>query len=167
VRAYTHRPLQGSIKAETAINTLNVFEGRLTRLTEDYDLVCRAKEALDLEHTRDDRLLPVTEELRDLKAVWTALSGIWGQLSQLRDQLWTAVQPRKLRGELDSILSSTRDMPSRMRQYAAFEYVQETIRALLKANVLVAELKSEALRERHWAKLYKALRIPSSFSPTS
>lgn len=109
----------------------------------------------------------MTEELRDLKAVWTALSGIWGQLAQLRDQLWTAVQPRKLRGELDGILSSTRDMPSRMRQYAAFEYVQETIRALLKANVLVGELKSEALRERHWAKLYKALRIPSSFSPTS
>jgi dynein heavy chain 1 len=54
-----------------------------------------------------------------------------------------------------------------MRQYAAFEYVQETVRALSKANPLVAELKSEALRERHWAKLYKALRMPSSFSATS
>ena len=89
------RPLQGNIKAETAINTLNVFEGRLTRLLEEYDLVCRAKEALDLEHTKDDRLLPVTEELRDLKAVWTALSGIWSRLSQLRDTLWSAVQVRQ------------------------------------------------------------------------
>ncbi|WVQ93134.1 hypothetical protein IAU59_000198 [Kwoniella sp. CBS 9459] len=158
----SNKPLQGSIKAETAINTLNVFEGRLTRLTEEYSLVCRAKEALDLEHTKDDRLQPINEEVRDLKAVWTALSGIWGRLAQLRETLWSAVQPRKLRQELDSILSSTRDMPSRMRQYAAFEYVQDTLRGLLKSNLLIGELKSEALRERHWSKLHKALRMPSA-----
>ncbi|WWC73019.1 uncharacterized protein I206_106984 [Kwoniella pini CBS 10737] len=161
-----NKPLQGSIKPETAMNTLNVFEGRLTRLSDEYNLVCRAKEALDLEHTKDDRLQPVTEELRDLKAVWTALSGIWGRLTQLRENLWSTVQPRKLRQELDSILSSTRDMPSRMRQYAAFEYVQETIRGLLKSNILIGELKSEALRERHWSKLYKALRMPSTQATT-
>lgn len=54
-------------------------------------------------------------------------------------------------------------MPSRMRQYAAFEFVQDTVRALLKANVLVSELKSEALRERHWSRLYKALRMPAGY----
>lgn len=86
------RPLQGSIKAETAINTLSVFEGRLSRLSDDYELVCKAKEALDLEHTKDDRLLPITEELRDLKAVWTALSGIWSRLAQLRETSWAVIQ---------------------------------------------------------------------------
>jgi dynein heavy chain 1 len=54
-----------------------------------------------------------------------------------------------------------------MRQYAAFEFVQDTIRSLLKANVLVGELKSEALRERHWSKLYKSLRLPSGYSASS
>ena len=155
--------MQGSTKAEAAINTLNVFEGRLTRLSEEYELVCRAKEALDLEHIKHDRLQPVTEELRDLKAVWTALSGIWGRLAQLRETFWSAVQPRKIRQELDAILSSTRVMPSRMRQYAAFEYVQEALRTLLKVNVLVTELKSESLRERHWSKLYKSLRRPNGY----
>ena len=86
------RPLQGGIKAETAINTLNIFESRLARLADDYDLVCRAKEALNLEHSRDDRLVPVTEELRDLKAVWTALSGVWSRLYQLRETIWSSGQ---------------------------------------------------------------------------
>lgn len=74
------------------------------------------------------------------------------------------MQPRKIRQELDAILASTRDMPSRMRQYSAFEFVQDTVRNLLKANILVGELKSEALRERHWTKLYKSLRLPSGYS---
>lgn len=45
-----------------------------------------------------------------------------------------------------------------MRQYSAFEFVQNTIRAHLKTNVIVSELKSEALRERHWRQLFKILK---------
>ena len=79
------RPVQGSVRADTALNTINIFETKLTKLQEDYELVCRAKEALDLELSRHTRLEPVFEELRDLKAVWTALSGIWNQIGELRE----------------------------------------------------------------------------------
>ena len=42
---------------------------------------------------------------------------------------------------------------------AAFEYVQEALRGLLKSNALVSELKSEALKDRHWKQLFKALKV--------
>lgn len=155
------RPVQGNMRADTAMNTINVFEGKLTRVQDEYDLVCRAKEALDLELTRHTRLEPIFEELRDLKAVWTALSGIWSQIGELRELLWNTVQPRKLRQQIDALLTSTKDMPTRMRQYAAFEYVQDILRGLLKANGLVLDLKSEALKERHWKQLFKNLKIAS------
>lgn len=148
------------------MNTINVFEGKLTRVEEEYDLVCRAKEALDLELTRHTRLEPVFEELRDLKAVWTALSGIWSQVGELREIMWASVQPRKLREQLNGLLASTKDMPTRMRQYAAFEYVQEMLRGLLKSNAVVGELKSEALKDRHWKQLFKLLRLPTQTSLT-
>lgn len=158
------RPVQGSMSADTALNTINVFEGKLTRVQEEYDLVCKAKEALDLELIRHTRLEPVFEELRDLKAVWTALSGVWSQIGELREMPWATVQPRKLRQQLDGLLSSTKDMPTRMRQYAAFEYVQDVLRGLLKSNSLISELKSEALKDRHWKQLFKVLRVPSQIS---
>ncbi|KII86419.1 hypothetical protein PLICRDRAFT_44012 [Plicaturopsis crispa FD-325 SS-3] len=160
------RPVQGSMRADTAMNTINVFEGKLTRVQEEYDLVCRAKEALDLDLTRHTRLDPVFEELRDLKAVWTALSGIWSQIGELREMAWATVQPRKLRQQIDGLLSSTKEMPTRMRQYAAFEYVQEQLKGLLKSNTVVSELKSEALKDRHWKQLFKVLRLPSQISLT-
>ncbi|PFH54718.1 hypothetical protein AMATHDRAFT_72478 [Amanita thiersii Skay4041] len=160
------RPVQGNMRADTAMNTINVFEGKLNRIQEEYDLVCRAKEALDLELVRHTRLEPVFEELRDLKAVWTALSGIWGQINELREIAWATVQPRKLRQQIDSLLSSTKEMPTRMRQYAAFEYVQDILKGLLKVNTLVSELKSEALKDRHWKQLFKALKMPAQISLT-
>lgn len=157
----TTRPVQGSTPASEALNTISVFEGRLNRLQEEYDLVCRAKEALDLDLIRHTRLEPIFEELKDLKAVWTALSGIWSQVSELRDLSWATVQPRKLRQQLDNLLTSMKDMPTRMRQYAAFEYVQESLKGLLKSNSLVSELKSDALKDRHWKQLFKVLRVQS------
>lgn len=162
-----NKPIQGSLKADTAMNAIAIFEGRVNRLNEEYDTVSRAKEALDLELVRDDRLEPVLEEIRDLKAVWTALSGVWAQIAELRDTLWSSIQSRKLRQQLDALLNTTREMPSRMRQYAAFEYVQETLRQQLKSNSIIGDLKSEALRERHWRQLYKALRISNQYSPSS
>lgn len=161
------KPIQGTHTAQAALATIAAFEGRLTKLTEDRDLVVRAKESLDLEHSPDNRLEPVFEELRDLKAVWTALSGTYGQLDELRETSWSNIQPRKLRQKLDGLLNQTKEMPSRMRQYAAFEHVQETLRGLLKSNSLVSDLKSDAMRERHWRSLFKQLNSSSHYTPSS
>ncbi|KAG8732201.1 hypothetical protein FRC10_001164 [Ceratobasidium sp. 414] len=49
-----------------------------------------------------------------------------------------------------------------MRQYAAFEYVRGVLKSRFKANMIVTELKSEALKERHWKQLFKALKVPSN-----
>ncbi|KAM0792972.1 hypothetical protein ACM66B_002727 [Microbotryomycetes sp. NB124-2] len=162
-----NKPIQGSLKADAAMLAITAFETRVTQLQDDVSTVARAKEALELDLVRDDRLEPVLEEIRDLKAVWTALSGVWAQVAELRDTLWSTIQTRKVRQQLDALLSSTREMPSRMRQYAAFEHVQESLRQLLKSNALVAELKSEALRERHWRQLFKTLRVAQQYSPSS
>ncbi|QRW00298.1 cytoplasmic dynein 1 heavy chain 1 [Ceratobasidium sp. AG-Ba] len=156
------RPVQGKISADVALSTISTFEIKLTRVQEEYDLVCRAKEALGLELIRHQRLDPVIEEMRDLKGVWTALSGVWSQIAELREMVWATVQPRKLRQHIDGLIASTKDLPSRMRQYAAFEYVQDVLKARLKANTIVTELKSEALKERHWKQLFKTLKVPSN-----
>jgi len=42
-----------------------------------------------------------------LKAVWTALSGIWSQINELREMSWATVQPRKLRLQYDPNPTST------------------------------------------------------------
>lgn len=153
------KPVQGDIKPDIATNTLSIFEGRVTRLKEEFDMVCRAKEALDLDQTSDGRLEPVLEELRDLKSVWTALAKVWQSINEIRDTLWSTIVPRKVRQSLDGLVNSTKDMPNRMRQYAAYEYVQEILRHYLRVNPLISDLKSEALRERHWRQIFKTLRI--------
>ncbi|KAJ3336987.1 hypothetical protein HDU93_001788 [Gonapodya sp. JEL0774] len=158
------KPVQGNMRPDTALNNLSVFEGRLVRLKDEYDHVCRAKEALDLDLVINDRVAPVLEEVRDLKAVWSELSKVWASINELRDTAWNAVAPRKLRTQLEGLVTQTKEMPSKMRQYAAFEYIQDHLRSLMKVNQLLGELKSEALRERHWKVLLRNLKIEGRFN---
>jgi dynein heavy chain 1 len=159
------KPVSGKIAPDVASATLSAFETRITGLHEESEMVARAKEALDLPASPDTVLAAILEEVQDFKTVWAALSIIWKSLNDLRETLWNSVQTRKLRTSIDGLIKMTKEMPSRMRQYAAFEHIQNILRKLLKVNQLLSDLKSEAVRDRHWNKIFKALKPGRRYSP--
>ncbi|KAL8759989.1 MAG: hypothetical protein Q9199_000365 [Rusavskia elegans] len=161
------KPISGNIPPEQAILTLKSFDSRLNTLRTDADMVFKAKEALDLPGTPDNALSSIFDEVQDFMSVWSALSTIWKNLGDLRETQWVTLQPRKVRQSIDGLLQMTKDMPSRMRQYAAFEHIQAVLRQYLKVNPLLADMKSEAVRERHWIKIFKALRPGKRYSQVS
>lgn len=161
------KPVSGTISPDIASMTLMSFETRISKLHEEASMVSRAKEALDLPPSPESFLASILEEVHDFKSVWSALSTIWKSLNDLRDTLWNSVQPRKLRSAIDNLIKMTKEMPSRMRQYAAFEHIQNVLRQLLKVNPIVADLKSEAIRDRHWQKIYKSLKPGKRYSSIS
>ncbi|PHH56049.1 Dynein heavy chain, cytoplasmic [Ceratocystis fimbriata CBS 114723] len=161
------KPVSGTIHPEKASATLISFQTRITQLQEQYDMVARAKEALDLPASSDTALVAILEEVQDFQSVWANLSTIWTSLNETREILWTAVQPRKVRSKIDELIKSTKDMPARMRQYAAFEHIQTILKGLLKVNSLLGDLKSDAIRDRHWTKIYKQIKPGKRYSPVS
>ncbi|CAO1601385.1 dynein heavy chain [Xanthoria calcicola] len=161
------KPISGKIPPEQAILTLKSFDSRLNTLRTDADMVFKAKEALDLPGTPENALSSIFDEVQDFMSVWSALSTIWKNLGDLRETQWVTLQPRKVRQSIDGLLQMTKDMPSRMRQYAAFEHIQAVLRQYLKVNPLLTDMKSEAVRERHWIKIFKALKPGKRYSQMS
>lgn len=47
------------------------------------------------------------------------------------------IVPRKIRTSLDGVMEHLKGLPNRLRQYAAFEHVQTTVKNYLKGNALV------------------------------
>src|SRR5207253_9544714 len=54
-------------------------------------------------------------------------------------------------------------LPSSVSTYPAFDHTQDTLKDYIKVNPILSELKSEALKERHWGELFKALRVEKRF----
>ena len=161
------KPVSGTIAPDVASATLSTFETRITKLQEESAMVARAKEALDLPAVQDTTLGVILEEVQDFKSVWASLSTIWKNLNELREIPWNSVQPRKIRASIDNLIKMTKEMPSRMRQYAAFEHIQNILRQFMKVNPMLGELKSEAVRDRHWTKIYKQIKPGKRYSPVS
>jgi dynein heavy chain 1 len=162
------KPIQGSSAPVDALNCLAKYEARFSQIKDDRNNISRAKDALELvdqtanrEQFRalSERLDVALEELQDLKGVWSKLSTIWGQIEHLRATRWSSVQPRDLRKNLDELTNQLKEMPSRLQSYASYDYVKSLIKGYQKVNVLIHELKSDALRERHWKQLMKMLNV--------
>ncbi|XP_050295050.1 dynein heavy chain, cytoplasmic isoform X2 [Anthonomus grandis grandis] len=158
------KPVEGHLRPDEALSQLQLFESKYARLKEERDNVAKAKEALELQepggaNTSEDRMHVVYEELQDLRGVWSELSKIWQQIDEIREKPWLSVQPRKLRQQLDTMSSQLKELPARLRQYASYEYVKKTLQTYSKVNIMIVELKSDALKERHWKQLMKQLRV--------
>merc|ERR1719422_1263221 len=155
------KPVEGGLRPDEALQKLAIFESKYTRLKEERDNVGKAKEALELQEAgpssaSEDRMVVGWE---DLKGVWSELSRIWEQIDEMKDKPWLSVQPRKLRQQMDLLLTQLKDLPARLRQYASYEYVKKLIQSYQKVNMLIVELKSDALKDRHWKTLCKQLRV--------
>ena len=156
------KPLKGSLDPSSALNTLVLFESRCGRVEEQVVKVREAKVALELPmEDAEDHLGPIQAELQKLKEVWNALSSICETIHSLRETPWTAVVPRKLRSHIEAILEELRGVPNRIRHYEAFDFIQYEVRRYKRSLSLVSELRSEALKERHWRDILALLELPA------
>jgi dynein heavy chain 1 len=119
--------------------------------------------ALQLDPPKDEALGPLREELKDLKMVWSELVGPWQKIDELKETLWTSVVPRKVRRQLDSMLEGLAELPNMVRQYEPYTHLQTSLREWKKANAMVSDLRSDALKDRHWRAIAREMRLGTAY----
>jgi dynein heavy chain 1 len=155
------KPLRGNMTPQVALNLLAKFETGLKRAQTHQENLVRAKDALGLEHTAESNAISeCVEELDDLKEVWGAISKPHDKLQNIKDQSWSAAIMRKVRRALDDLLAEMRSMPNRIRQYEPFIRVHDEVRGYINGHGLMTELKTEALKDRHWKTILRTLGTP-------
>lgn len=158
------KPVSGSLKPAHAITLLQKFSDDAQAANISAELLQKASLVLSLDFNKSPTLDSIREEIEDLATVWGALDSVWARVNDLRETPWLSVVPRKLRSSLDDISSELRNMPARIRQYAAFQHIQSVLRALIKSNSLVLDLKSDAIHERHWRSLFDSIAGKKRFT---
>ncbi|ODQ81979.1 hypothetical protein BABINDRAFT_160194 [Babjeviella inositovora NRRL Y-12698] len=153
----TKKPVSGKLEPRVALGVLDGYEARLEEIQAEKQMLVDAAALLSIDVVLVHDFSPVLEETRDLRSVWSSIDTLWKAIQDLRAIPWTSVQPRALRRQLEELLAAARNMPARIRQYHAFETIQESVKAQLKANAIVGDLSSEALQPRHWKKLFSLL----------
>lgn len=158
------KPVQGNIKPSLAIETIKTFDDQLQKLSTELDQTTEVKKALGMAKGNTEMLTPLREEMNGLKSVWTEIHGMYEHVENMKETPWNAVVPKKIRAALDDLLQSMKNMPPKLRQYEAFDNIQAELQRYLKLNMLVADMKTEALKEQHWKELMQTLKIIKGFN---
>lgn len=161
------RPISGSLDSKVSLALLAKFESEANSISDSAKLLSMATSSLGITFKVALALEAVIEEVKDFTAVWKALDTIWVQLNELRSMPWASVLPRKIRQKLEDFAQTTKSMPTRIRQYSAFQHVQSVIKSLIKTTALLTALRSEAIYDRHWNRLFKLLSPQKNISLTN
>jgi dynein heavy chain 1 len=159
-----NKPIQGNIPPADALDQLSIFQTSVKKLQQDHLDIVQAKEALGMEILSGIKLSAIVAEMADLREVWLSLVQPHSAVLALGDTAWNAVIPRKVRSSLEEIQASLRSLPNMIRQYAACEHISTTVTAYLKSNAFIIDLRSQAMKERHWDILGNRLNM--RFNPS-
>ena len=142
-----------------ALNILKTANNMLKEIKDDYIKNCKAKELLGMDFSDPNKLDGLEEDIKDLQEVWGALNTIFAKIDAYKDTPFNGVIPERIKRDLDEALNQMNLLPSKMRTYEAFDTVKNRIGVLKKTNNLISDIRTEAIKERHWRQILKRLNI--------
>ncbi|KAG5186150.1 dynein heavy chain [Tribonema minus] len=156
------RPIAGGLEPAAALSTVARYTAQLAAAREEAARLAAARDALGLDASggaAEAALAAAEREAGELREVWSSLAPAWEKLAELKELAWAAVNVRKVRKGLDDIAQELRGLPNRVRQYAAHAHAADAVRAHLAAQPLLSDLRSDALKERHWRQVLRLLGV--------
>jgi dynein heavy chain 1, cytosolic len=160
---HEEKPLRGKMTPNDAVAILTKYEMTMKKSFVHQENLGRAKDALGLEHTIENtEISEALNELNDLKEVWDAMMAPYKNLDDIKNSLWSTSVMRKTRRGLDDLLASLRSLPNRIRQFDAYIEMNEMVKGYIAGHGFLSDLKTDALKERHWKTILQRLgiRIP-------
>lgn len=156
------KPQEGSVPVDEALQILKEFEGKLAALNDKRMKVNKGRDALSLDVHLDNPLDLVLTEVNGLTEAWSSVQVYWKRLGSLGDTLWSVFVPKTLNQEYNALEHDLETVPSRVKQYSCYIYLQNTLRSYKRDFKLLQELKNSALKDRHWSAILSILHISSS-----
>ena len=80
----------------------------------------------------EKRLRNDLAELEEIRNVWKSLENVCNRLEELKDVQWISVQPKKLKANLEELLTSMTAMVSSVKNYHSYDAVKTNIENYLK-----------------------------------
>ena len=142
-----------------ALNILKKTTEKINAIKDAYSKNCQASELLELEFGDPNKLDNMTQEVEDFRKVWTSLNNIYSIIDSKKETAFLAINPDKIKKDLDEALNKMTTLPSDIRQYKAYEITEKKLKTLKKMNNIIGDLRTEAIKERHWKKILKRLSI--------
>ena len=142
-----------------ALEILNEAKSVIEEVRDVYVKNCKAKELLGLDYGDPNKLDNLSEEIKDLEDVWGELNKIYSKIDEQKDTPFAGVNADKIKKDLDEALNKINELPEKYHSYEAFDITNNKLQHLKKMNNLIGDLRTDAIKDRHWKVILNSLNI--------
>jgi dynein heavy chain len=160
-------PGSSGLDMDQGLEELQKSKELLRLLNERREKLVRAEKLFNLAITSYPELFEVEQNVAALESIYELYSDVKTAFAGWASTLWTNLDVSILNKGCDVFLARMKKMPKELKQLAPYNVVSEKIVHFKDAIPLYAELKNEALRERHWRKLMDMTGKSFDISPES
>lgn len=159
------KPISASLDPPLALASVARLQARLNGVNERIELLETIASTSEIELPFSISLESIQEDMNDLKFVWSAIQTLWESLEQVKAQKWSDLKSREFKKQLENLLSKCNSSPLFVRQYSAFETLNNQIKQHLRDCAQLTNLKNSSLKERHWILIFELVALKNiSFS---
>jgi len=110
------------------------------------------------------RLQNLVEDQELLYSVWAEIHRVWQTIDAINETPLSAYVYKKVKDQLDKLTELMNDFPNKLRSHNVYDEYKAMLQKYRKVNGLFLELKSEAMKPRHWKQLLSKLKIKVKFN---
>ncbi|KAK6461715.1 hypothetical protein DFJ63DRAFT_288581 [Scheffersomyces coipomensis] len=156
------RPIAANLLPSLALVDLNNFQTSCNILSNNAEALSFVADQLNVATVKVESLFEISHDIKQLKSVWLSINTLWEELESIKATTWKNVEPPTVRHKLADLLNNSRLLPSDVRQYSAFEEIQNQITLHLQTFSLITDLSGESMKQRHWLSLINQLGLSAA-----
>lgn len=117
-----------------------------------------------MELTDSHYLDSLEEDHSNLLQLWQSVGEIWHTIEQIDHTPFQVYVHKSVKEALDTKQNEMREFPNRMRSYQIYECYTEFLKNYKKVNDILNDLRTDAMKPKHWKDLLAKLRITVKFN---
>jgi dynein heavy chain len=129
------------------------------------EALVRAEKLFNLTITSYPELYELDNQLKDLDLIYSLYSDVKDAMHSWSATLWSNLDVTVLTKGMDTFATRLKKLPKELKQLPPYNIVAEKILSFKDSIPLFADLKNEALRERHWKKLMEITKKTFDMNP--
>ncbi|GEQ70601.1 hypothetical protein JCM33374_g4279 [Metschnikowia sp. JCM 33374] len=154
-----NKPISAALEPPSALAVIARYKSKAKGLKAQTKSLLEISDSMEIDLETKESLELLEEDIDELKMVWTTIQDLWDTLEVIKRQRWGEVHVRAIKQELESIVTQSNDCSIAVRQYSAFSSLQTTIKECLRKIPFLSELKSDAMKERHWEQIFTMVGV--------
>ncbi len=91
------------------------------------------------------------------------MADVWKTIDAINAKLFQQYSHKEVKEQLDEKQREMMDFPNKIRSYAVYDTYLQHIKNYKKVNDIFNELRSDAMKPKHWKELMQKLKIRSKF----